>query len=111
MNRDEPLRAAAEVLLVTAPGLAWAAARWVDDDGWVDWDRLDAEWRDAATSKSGGEQRLIRTVAALNDCDPWGLDTANNEALLAALHVAATLIAQSAAACRAADAFLAGTPT
>lgn len=108
MNRDEPLRAAAEVLLKTAPGLTWAAARWVDDDGCVDWDRLDEEWHDAAGAKSGGEQRLIRTVAALNDCDPWGLDTANNEALLAALRVAATLIEQSAAACRAADALFAG---
>lgn len=108
MNRDEPLRAAAEVLLTTAPGLTWAAARWVDDDGYVDWDRLAAEWRDAAAGKSGGEQRLIRTVAALNDCDPWGLDTRNNDALLAALRVSTVLIEQSVAACRAADAFLEG---
>lgn len=107
MNRDEPLRAAAEVLLKTAPALVWATKRWVDDECWVDWDRLDQEWRDAAAVKSGGERRLIRTVAALNDCDPYGLDTANNEALLAALGVAVTLIEQSAAASRAAEAMLA----
>lgn len=106
-NRDEPLDAAATLLLVTAPALAWAASRWVDADGWVDWDTLLEEWQDAAGAKSGGEQRLIATVVGLHRCDPWGLDTANNDALAAALRVAVALIESTADACRSTEAMFA----
>ena len=105
-SRDEPLRAAAELLLATAPALQWAARRWIDEDG-VDWDRLLDEWEDASAAKSGGEQRLIATVVGLKSCDPWGLDTANNDALAAALRVATALVESSADACRAVEAMFA----
>lgn len=102
-RRDEPMRTAAEVLLVTAPALDWAARRWVDEDG-VDWDRLHDEWQDASCVKSSGEQRLIATVVGLYGIDPWGLDTANNDALAAALRVAVDLVVETADACRSAEA-------
>lgn len=106
-NRDEPLRAAATLLLTTAPALAWAARRWTDTDGWIDWDALIDEWEDASGAKSGGERRLIATVVGLYSCDPWGLDTANNDALAAALRVAVALVESSADACRSAEALFA----
>jgi len=99
-NRDEPLDAAATLLLTTAPALAWAASRWVDTDGWVDWDRLLDEWEDVSGVKSSGERRLIATVVGLHRCNPWGLDTGNNDALAAALRVAVALVESTADACR-----------
>lgn len=102
-RRDEPLRTAAEILLVTAPALDWAARRWVDEAG-VDWDRLLDEWEDASRVKSSGEQRLITTVVGLYGLDPWGLDTQNNDALAAALRVAVELVVETADACRSVEA-------
>lgn len=86
---DTPNVIAATHILRHAPAIREKAhARgWVDDDGWADWDKLEADLPDYTLS--GGQGRIAQFALALARAELWGLDGDNYDAIAEGLRLAA----------------------
>ena len=79
---------AATHILRHAPAIReQARARgWVDDDGWADWDQVQADLPDYTLS--GGQGRIAQFALALARAELWGLDGDNYDVVAKGLRLA-----------------------